>query len=1283
MADLAAHSTYNASYSGLLSSLWIALGVGGVCMVVHEVAWRLPRRTRVGQVMVGGGGDAGRVESTMIGRDPPPAGLVHGHGGGTSAAADAGWTDEKKGAAAGGDRATTMVDDDDVDEGGAAAAAGWQQQQVAGVHVPLGDEILMGAHPPLPPHEQERETPPPPSPMPLEAAARTAIHPSEQQPAAAAARIQEAVVAGAVVDDADTGARDPEGKGGKKPAQQAASRAGSTTSFASASAAGAGSIYRTPLGTPSTTGGGGQEEDEEQERLAAGGAGTMGRATVTTSSTTTTTTTMQDVVVVDEKMGGVEAATLRSGVDEKSERSPAHDYPPTQLGPSSQASSAGATWTERSGEAVWQRDVPLTAKRALVDSTLGSRERWVFAYLYQNRCWNLTRPMHPLPRFPLGWLATSLFRTSDAMMAPVVGLDATAHTRFLRGTLWWIVLHMCTTLVILLPLHIRYSTLDLKSTSMLRAGLSVKDGSGASRWLWVHVVILYWVLLTWVANLVWVIWGILGLRRRQARHRIEELARDPAKRRLLDRPGFDRYRAVMVTNIPPAMRDEQTLREYFTTHLRGYSLGWRAGLPVFLRRHMRATRGDDEKQGSVGRRHRGIRLRRIHDDGSREDVLPMESSDESSRRASEDAPLADFIDSITLVRRSAEIDALRKDHVKVIGQLEKAHVGLAERVIKAIQPRGKASQPLRDALRGVGEGNAPLWHALLRVDRSLLDPYQAVHKGVPLIDYLAAKEQVLADRLADALAEPFDSLKPASSAFVVFREARFAKRVLRELRSHPLHTLGCQTRPAPEYADIIWPRLSRTVFRADVVKNTIVGVLVFALLVFWIFPTSAIVAIASITNLSNIFPGLANFLLRNDTASSLLDSVVPVVLVAALSLAVCPILLAIGNNLLTLPTGYDVHNFVLFRFWVFEIINTLIFFVVGKTAVQSYVYVTQINATSVLENVASAFPDAAPYYVSYLLLQTVIQSFFELLRLGLPLLFWLFSTRKARLPRIRAFRLAHSTVSWFFQVPNHCFAITITFVFMIYNPLVIPFAFVFFLFAYALYKHQYLWTYGRRYENDGRRNCVRYVRLTLDGMTRESPLAQQQRGANEARLAVMEFTFLAFYILVKNKALGVLSALAMLFSILLKLGLTRIIKAQFDAIAWAEAAQMDALRLGVQVPVEEDALPDNKFTRPFYRAAFWLLKPVERWMTWNEESGEWLVKTPNATGTKESLGDIARHTYSPLWEDLPTPDRALAYSHQPVYHDQVQRYLWLPGDVRGNVDLDDTIEREPTPAATR
>lgn len=294
------------------------------------------------------------------------------------------------------------------------------------------------------------------------------------------------------------------------------------------------------------------------------------------------------------------------------------------------------------------------------------------------------------------------------------------------------------------------------------------------------------------------------------------------------------------------------------------------------------------------------------------------------------------------------------------------------------------------------------------------------------------------------------------------------------------------------------------------------------------FPVTAVIGIASVNTLSAIFPPLADFLENNDSASALLDSSVPVLLVAGLSLCVCPMLLAIGNKLQTLPTGYEVHNFVLFRYWVFQIINVLIFFCVGRAAVQSYVLIYKLHASSVLKSVATSFSSAAPYYVSYLLLQTVIQAFFELFRLGLPLLFWLFSTRKAVLPRVRAFRLENSTVSWFFQVPNHCFAITIIFTFMIYNPLVIPFGFIFFLFALLYYKYQYLWTYGRRYENEGRRNCIRYLRLTLDGLT------------------LTEFTFLAFYILVKNKTLGILTALAMLLTILTKLGLTRVVKAKFD-----------------------------------------------------------------------------------------------------------------------------------------
>jgi hypothetical protein len=44
MADLKAHKTYAAEYSGLLSSLWITLGLGGACILGFEILSRIPRR---------------------------------------------------------------------------------------------------------------------------------------------------------------------------------------------------------------------------------------------------------------------------------------------------------------------------------------------------------------------------------------------------------------------------------------------------------------------------------------------------------------------------------------------------------------------------------------------------------------------------------------------------------------------------------------------------------------------------------------------------------------------------------------------------------------------------------------------------------------------------------------------------------------------------------------------------------------------------------------------------------------------------------------------------------------------------------------------------------------------------------------------------------------------------------------------------------------------------------------------------------------------------------------
>lgn len=88
------------------------------------------------------------------------------------------------------------------------------------------------------------------------------------------------------------------------------------------------------------------------------------------------------------------------------------------------------------------------------------------------------------------------------------------------------------------------------------------------------------------------------------------------------------------------------------------------------------------------------------------------------------------------------------------------------------------------------------------------------------------------------------------------------------------------------------------------------------------FPVSAFVALASVDTISTVLPGLANFLNNHPRLASFLTNTIPVLLVAALSLSICPLLLLAANRLETLITGYDVHNAVIHRNWIFLMVST-------------------------------------------------------------------------------------------------------------------------------------------------------------------------------------------------------------------------------------------------------------------------------------------------------------------------------------------------------------------------
>lgn len=107
-------------------------------------------------------------------------------------------------------------------------------------------------------------------------------------------------------------------------------------------------------------------------------------------------------------------------------------------------------------------------------------------------------------------------------------------------------------------------------------------------------------------------------------------------------------------------------------------------------------------------------------------------------------------------------------------------------------------------------------------------------RNAPLIDYLTTKLVYLTMLLDEAREKDLSDYQAASTAFVIFKDARTARLALRILDSHPKRSLACHTEPAPDWTDLLWPRLGRSVYRSELVRSWVTFVAVWAFTLAWV-----------------------------------------------------------------------------------------------------------------------------------------------------------------------------------------------------------------------------------------------------------------------------------------------------------------------------------------------------------------------------------------------------------------------------------------------------------------
>ncbi|CAE6498576.1 unnamed protein product [Rhizoctonia solani] len=306
---------------------------------------------------------------------------------------------------------------------------------------------------------------------------------------------------------------------------------------------------------------------------------------------------------------------------------------------------------------------------------LGSVDSWEFGYLYQARCWAKV-PAPPLPPRPLSWVRQVLsIREPDLFR--IVGTDATVYTRFLVGCVFFVALHGCTTLPILLPLHVTHAPPSVSPRSMTRASLSSLTNSGAFgrdldsytgnlRLLSVHVAVIWWMSLTWIGTLLWICRGAFRLR--------EVMVQDTRKERekyLQENNGSPhphqgwRLRTVMVTDIPSGLRDEERLAGYFRRYL-SKDLKISPFAPVIA--------------PSPGLR--SFAVNKLWRWGKSATTSPPTCGAQSS--IPEEKPPIE-IEKVVLVRKTTELASLLERREEVLRRLEHAHIKLATKVLLAVK----------------------------------------------------------------------------------------------------------------------------------------------------------------------------------------------------------------------------------------------------------------------------------------------------------------------------------------------------------------------------------------------------------------------------------------------------------------------------------------------------------------------------------------------------------------------------------------------------------------------
>ena len=309
--------------------------------------------------------------------------------------------------------------------------------------------------------------------------------------------------------------------------------------------------------------------------------------------------------------------------------------------------------------------------------------------------------------------------------------------------------------------------------------------------------------------------------------------------------------------------------------------------------------------------------------------------------------------------------------------------------------------------------------------------------------------------------------KTSSTAFVTFKTRVATGMAYQMFLSTDHYTMKIS--PAPQHGDIIWENVASTQEQVDA-RKTVADFLVFVGAFFWSGVVAFIATISNLSSLSEKYEWIKEY--QGTYFYEILNSYLAAILLLTV-LAILPFIFYFCARLYEgIKLESRIQDSVMSRYFWYQLVNVVISIGLGSvlTNLTGSNGILQ-NPSQIFEILGKQVPNFSVYFTNLIIVKTFTAVPFEMLR-PWPLI--VYSWLKCVInEKCCSWRYLHTGIfaapvmdyAWIY--PSLLMILMIINVYACIAPAVVPFAFIYFFFAYQMYRYQLLYVFQNDYQSGG------------------------------------------------------------------------------------------------------------------------------------------------------------------------------------------------------------------------